>query len=159
MKKKQLIMLLLIASLSAGIISLYTTFAYDEEAAILNESQANYNLIYSIKNSSNKNISLNSNEEIFVDVVLTNTYTSNLKYGMYYKIINPKINNQNIIVQLNEDSQNQLQSIIKPNDTKTISLRIKNESNNHIDLIVGALVGFEQGKIEDLKKEGEIIIK
>ena len=79
MKKKQIVMILLIAALSIGIISLYTTFAYDEEAAILDESNADYNLIYQVKTLSNKYISLKAKEEKFIDIVITNTYKSNLK--------------------------------------------------------------------------------
>lgn len=156
MKKKQIVMILLIAALSIGIISLYTTFAYDEEAAILDESNADYNLIYQVKTLSNKYISLKAKEEKFIDIVITNTYKSNLKYGMYYKLLNSK---GSIDISLAEESPDQLQSIIKPNNTKTISLKIKNGEDSNIDLVVGALVGFEQGKIEDLQKEGEILIK
>ena len=156
MKKKQIIMILLIAALSIGIISLYTTFAYNEETAILDESNADYNLIYQVKSLSNKYISLNAKEEKFIDIVITNTYKSNLKYGMYYKLLNSK---GSVDISLAEESPDQLQSIIKPNNTKTISLKIKNGEDSSIDLVVGALVGFEQGKIEDLQKEGEILIK
>ena len=159
MKKKQIIMILLIAVLSIGIISLYTTFAYNEEAAILDESTADYNLIYQVKSLSNKYITLNAQEEKFIDIVITNTYKSNLKYGMYYKLLNPKNSKESINISLAEESKGQLQSIIKPNNTKTISLKIKNGEDSSIDLVVGALVGFEQGKIEDLQKEGEILIK
>jgi len=158
MKKNQIIMLLLIASLSIGIISLYTTFAYDEEAAILNESKADYNLIYSIKTSSSKNVSLNANEEKFVDIILTNSYSATLKYGIYYKSIKDR-EISDIKINLTEDSISQLQSTIKPNETKTISLKLTNNSDNSIELVIGALVGFVQGNIEDLIKEGEILIK
>lgn len=159
MKKKQIIMILLIAALSISIISLYTTFAYDEEASILDKSEADYNLIYHVKSLSNQYLTVTAKEEKFIDIVITNTYTTNLKYGMYYKLLNTKDNSDKIKIKLTEDSKDELQSVIKPNNTKTISLSIKNESDTNIDLVVGALVGFEQGKIEELQKEGEILIK
>ncbi len=158
MSKKQILMIMLVAALSVSIISLYTTFAYDEEAALLEDSYASYDLIYSIKNSSNKTISVNGHEKKFVDVALNNTYNADLKYGMYYKIVNAN-NSENIIVNIADDSQDLLQDVIKIDETKVISLRIKNESDNNVTLVVGALVGFVQGKIEDLQKDGEILIK
>ena len=158
MGKKQIVMIMLVAAFSVGIISLYTTFAYDEEAAHLGESNATYNLIYSIKNSSSKKITVNAKEEKFVDISLTNTHDGSLKYGMYYKILSGG-NNQNIVVNIAEDSQDPLQSTIEVNETKVVSLRIKNEGDSNIELVVGALVGFVQGKIEDLQKDGEILIK
>ena len=159
MNKKQIIMLLLVLSLSLSIISIYTTFAYDEEAALLDDSQANYNLVYSLKNSSNKNIYINSKDEIFIDIVITNTHEVNLKYGIYYKVINSKDDTKNIIINKADSSPDLLQSIIKPNETKTVSLQIKNEGDFSVNIEVGALVGFVQGRIEDLQKEGEILIK
>ena len=158
MNKKQIVMILLIAAFSLGIISLYTTFAYDEEAAQLGESTANYNLIYSIKNSSNKTVSLSAHDEKFVDVVLTNTYDSSLKYGIYYKFVRGS-DNEKIIVSVADDSQDLVQDIINKDETKVVSLRIVNESDDNVTLVVGALVGFAQGKIEDLQKDGEILIK
>ena len=159
MNKKQIIMLLLVMSLSVSIISIYTTFAYNEEITLLNNSTANYNLIYSLKDLSNKNISINSKDESFVDIVITNSYDVTLKYGIYYKLINSTEKAENVIVNISENSVDPLQSIIKPNETKIVSLKIKNISNNSTNLNVGALVGFEQGKIEDLQKDGEILIK
>ena len=157
MNKKQIVMLMLVAAFSVGIISLYTTFAYDEEAAHLGESDATYNLIYSIKNSSNKKITVNAHEEKFVDISLTNTYDAGLKYGMYYKILSGS--NENIVVSMAEDSQDLLQITIDVNETKVVSLKIRNESDGNTEIVVGALVGFVQGKIEDLQKDGEILIK
>ena len=160
MNKKTIItLLLLIAVLSLGIISIYTTFAYNEEVSLLDESDSNYNLIYYLKDLSNKNISLNKNEEKYIDVVLTNPYDGTLKYGMYYKIINSKENLPNIKIEILPDSLDELEGVIKTKETKIVSLKIKNESNDNIDLVVGALVGFVQGKIEDLQKDGEILIK
>ena len=156
MRQKHLIMLCLVAILSIGIISLYTTFAYDEEAALLEKTQADYNLIYSVKNLSDKKISLNAYEEKYVDVVLNNTYSSSLKYGMYYKLINT---DAKVDVDVADDSLDSLQNVINPGERKIISLRVKNETGTKVDLIVGALVGFVQGNIEDLQKEGEILIK
>jgi len=159
MKKKQIIMLLLIGAISTGIISLYTTFAYNEEASQLENSTANYNLIYSIKEISNTNISVNANEAKYVDIILQNPYKATVKYGMYYQLLKPNEMPQNVKISLSEDSQDDLESTIKEHETKIVSIKINNNSDYNIDLTIGALIGFEQGNIEDLIKERQILIK
>ena len=67
MSKKTIFIILLIM-LSIGIVSLYTTFAIDEEAKKLEDSNADYNLIYSIKENSNKILSISPKEEKYVDI-------------------------------------------------------------------------------------------
>ena len=50
MSKKIIVIALLGLIIALGGISLYSTFAYDAEAARLDESSSDYNLIYSLKN-------------------------------------------------------------------------------------------------------------
>ena len=158
MSKKSIIIIIL-ALLSLGIISLYTTFAYNEEISTLEESNADYNLIYSLKEKSNKYISIASKEEKHLDIYLQNTYDSTIKYGMYYKLINPNKMPDNISISLAPESKDLLENIIKAGESRTISIIISNNSEYNIDLVIGASVGFENGNIEDLLKNGEILIK
>jgi len=158
MSKNKIIIVLLIM-LSVGIISLYTTFGYQGENKIEEESNADYNIIYSLKNSTNKEITVNANEEKFIDINLKNTYTSTIKYGMYYYLINPNKLPDNVTITLAEDSQDLLENTIKPEGTRTVSIRISNDSEYTINLIIGALIGFENGEIEELVTDGEVLIK
>ena len=112
-----------------------------------------------ITEKSNKEIIINPNEEKYVDIVLTNTYSQTVKYGMYYYMIEPNTQVDGLIVSLSEDSLDLLENIIKPNQTRSISLKIVNNSDTQIDILVGALVGFEKGEIKDLAQNGEILIK
>ena len=157
--KKRTIIIILLFFLVLSSITLYTTFAYNQEDTTLEESEANYNFIYQLKEKSNKEIIINPNEEKYVDIVLTNTYSQTVKYGMYYYMIEPNTQVDGLIVSLSEDSLDLLENIIKPNQTRSISLKIVNNSDTQIDILVGALVGFEKGKIEDLAQNGEILIK
>lgn len=158
MSKKNIIIIFLIM-LSIGIVSLYSTFAYDEENATLPSTNADYNLIYSISDNSNKKVTIEPNEDIYIDITLKNIYNSTIKYGMYYYVIGENSNPKKLQVTLSEDSVDLLENIIKPNKTRSISLKISNQEDYEIELIVGALVGFENGKIEELVKNGEILIK
>ena len=60
---------------------------------------------------------------------------------------------------LSEDSQDVLTNIIKPSQTRTVSIKLTNNSTQQVEIILGALVGFEKGKIEDLVQNGEVLIK
>ena len=141
------------------LISLYSTFAFNEEENKLPDSSADYNLIYSLKEKSNKQVTINKGEEKYLDITLNNTYNSTVKYGIYYYLIYSKKIPENFTITLAEDSQDTLSNIINPNKTRNISLKIKNDSNYSVQLIIGALVGFENGNIEDLLQEGEILVK
>ena len=65
MKKRTIIIILLIL-LSIGVISLYSTFAYNEESSNLDTSTADYNLVYSLKEKSNREVIINSMEEKYL---------------------------------------------------------------------------------------------
>ena len=156
---KKTIMIILLIMLSIGLVSLYTTFALDEEATTLEESDSDYNLIYSLKESSNKYISVSAKDETYVDIDLKNTYQSTVRYGMYYYVVNPTKLPDIITITISPDSPSPKEDIIKPGETKTVTIKINNNSEYNVDLLLGALIGFENGKIEELVKDGEILIK
>lgn len=157
---KNKIMIVLLIMLSIGIISLYTTYAYEENNTYVEpQPESDKNLIYSLKESSNKEITVNPNEEKFLDISLTNIYDSTIRYGMYYYMISPINLPDNVVITLADGSQDELENIIKPGKMRSISIRIDNNSEYSINLIIGALIGYENGKIEDLVTDGEILIK
>ena len=159
MSKKSILIILFLMLLSVGGITLYNTFAYDTEASKLEDSTDNYNLIYSLKESSNKYITVTPHEEKYVDIELNNTYPSTVKYGMYYYLVNPNNMPSNATVTLSPDSVNPVEDLLKPGETKVISIKITNNSEYNLDLIIGALVGFENGDINEIVKSGETLIK
>lgn len=159
MSKKSILVILFLMLLSVGGLTLYNTFAYNEEASKLDESIADYNLIYSLKENSNKHISVSPKEEKYIDIELNNTYSSTVKYGMYYYLVSPNNMPDNVRITLSEDSVNPVEDTIKASETKIVSIKINNESDYNIDLVIGALIGFENGDIKDLIKNGEVLIK
>lgn len=159
MNKKSIIMILLTMIISISIISLYSTFAYDEEATQLNDSTADYNLIYSIKEKTKQEINVLSKDTKYVDITVNNQYSSNIKYGMYYYLISPKKMPNDVFITTAEESASSIQGIIKPSDSKTISIKIINNSEYNIDLYIGALAGFENGNLDDLITNDIVLIK
>lgn len=157
---KNKIIIVLLFMLSIGIISLYTTYAYEEENnTIINEPTSDSNLIYLLKNSTNKEVSIGPSEQKFFDISLKNTYDSTVRYGMYYYMINPEKMPDNVTISLAEGSEDVLESTIKPNTTRNVSIQIANNSDYAIDLIIGALIGYEYGNMEELEKDGIVLIK
>ena len=152
MSKNKIIIVLLIM-LSVAVISLYTTYAFEENNnAVISPSDSDYNLIYSLKESSNKEIT-------FININLTNTYKSTIKYGMYYYMISPTSLPDNVTITLADDSIDLLENIIKPEQTRSVSIRITNNSEYAINMIIGALIGYENGEIAELVTDGEVLIK
>ena len=158
MSKNKIIIVLLIL-LSIGIISLYTTYGYEGNNTIFEPSISENNIMISLKESTNKEITINAKEEKFIDISLNNTYESTIRYGMYYYMINPEKLPENVSITLAEDSEDILENIIKPSQTRSVSIRITNDSEYTIRLIIGALIGFEHGEIEELVTDGEVLIK
>ena len=159
MSKKSILVILFIMLASVGIISLYSTFAYNEETTKLDESTANFNLIYSMKKMSENQIIVSPNETKYIDIRLENNYNATVKYGMYYHLISPKKMPDNVMIDLAPESTNKLEDTIKSNQSKTITIKVTNNSEDNIEIIIGALVGFENGNVEELIRDGEVLIK
>ena len=159
MSKKNIIVILLLALFSMGIISLYATFAYNEEESKLDDSLADYNLVYSLEDNREKNIIINDHDEKYIDLELNNPYEATLKYGIYYKLISPNKMPDNVKIEIADGSISLGEDNIKSNEKKIVTLKIANESDYNLKIIVGALVGFEKGNISELVTNGEILIK
>lgn len=159
MNKKSIFVILFAMLFTTIVVSLYSTFAYDEEGSKLGDSTADYNLIYMIKNLSNRSVSVSANSVKYVDIVLENTYSGTVRYGMYYKLLSPNNMPDDVYITISEESSGKLQDIISTGDSKTISVKIVNNSQYNLDLVIGALVGFENGNIEELINQGEVLIK
>ena len=157
---KNKIMIVLLMMLSIGIVSLYTTYAYEENNVSPDNIPINSNnIIMSIKNSTSKEINIGPNEEKFFEINITNEEKSTIRYGIYYFMIEPQKLPDNVSITLAEDSEDALENIIKPEQTRNISIRITNDSEYAINLIIGALIGYENGDIEELITDGEVLIK
>lgn len=158
MSRNKIIIVLLIL-LSIGVISLYTTYGFEGNNLVIEPSTSDKNIMISLKESTNKEIVISSKEEKFIDISLKNTYDSTIRYGMYYYLISPENLPENVHITLAEDSIDLLENVIKPDQTRTVSIKITNDSEYTINLIIGALIGFEHGEIEELVTDGEVLIK
>ena len=78
---------------------------------------------------------------------------------MYYYPITPDKLPDSVSITLAEDSKDLLENLIKPGQTRNVSIKITNNSDYQVEIIIGALVGFENGIIEDLLQSKEVLIK
>ena len=157
MSKNKIIIVLLIM-LSIAVISLYTTYAYEEgNILIQEESESDYYYLTQIKENSDREITVGTKEEKFIDIDLTNTLPKTIRYGMYYLPISPTVLPDNVTITLADWSVDLLENTIKPEQTRSISIKITNNSEYAINLIIGALIGYEYADIEST--DGEFLIK
>ena len=105
---KRNILIFLVLLLVLGTISLYNTFAYNEEDINLDNSTANYNLIYSLKDKSSKRVVLSAREVKYLEINLENPYDSSVRYGMYYYVLNDNSNRDKLSITLDADSKDPL---------------------------------------------------
>ena len=159
MSKKTIIIILIGIIVALGGFTLYSTFAYDENSSKLGDSSADYNLIYSLKETSKNQTIVSAGETKYIDIAISNTYTANVRYAIYYRLVEPNKMPDKVSISLAEESQNKLQDIIKPGANGMVSIKITNDSEYNVDLIIGAVVGFENGNIEELLNDNERLIK
>lgn len=159
MRKRTVFIILIICAFTASIVSIYSSFAYDEAAHDLGESDANYNLVYSLRDENKKQITVASKSDIYVDLEVINSYDYTVKYGTYYYLVKPNNMPSGITVKVTEDSSSKAIETIESHKKKIISLKITNDSEDSVDLVVGTIVGFENGNIEELVSDGLILVK
>ena len=159
MNKKSILTISAIVLTAIAIISLYSTFAFNEQEATLDKSNANYNLVYSLHESDSKEVSVSSGDEVYIDLKVTNTYNSNVKYGAYYAMIKPNNSPKEFEVTMANASKNLYEEVIKPNESKVISVKLTNNSNTTVTVNLGVIVGFENGNIAELINKNQILIK
>ncbi len=157
--KKRLILIGIILIITVGLLSLYRTFSLSEE--IENNvlpSSGDYLLTYSLKENTN-NITVGVNETKYVDIKLKNIYSSSVKYGVYYIMNEPKQIVSDLIVSIDDSTENKNEEILESNEEKILTIKLVNNSEYNISLTLGSVVGFEQGDINTLIDDNMILIK
>ncbi|MBQ9853580.1 MAG: hypothetical protein IJO57_00920 [Bacilli bacterium] len=156
MLSKKSVIAVLMMILSFGIISIYSTYAFDEEDITLDESNSDYNVMFVL---GERDATLVPGETKFIDVSLTNNNSGDVRYGMYYYAINPNRLPSEVNISLADDSDDPLEDIIKINESKSVSIRIENNSEYNINLRIGAFGGFVKDDIEYFETDNYVLIK
>ena len=78
---------------------------------------------------------------------------------MYYYLVDMDKLPEKVTISLADESIDLLEGKILSEETKTVSIKINNNEDYPINLQIGALVGFENGNIQDIVSDGEVLIK
>ena len=153
--KKGTVIVLLMVLLFIGLVTMYGTYAIDSENIELKPSTADYNLIYNMRENSDKEVNLKPSEEKYIEILVKNPYSTKVKYGIYYSVKNGTNNIDATLVSKIHKGQD----ILEPSEEKNVTIKIKNNDEKESNIILGTLVGFQNGDVSDLVKSGEILIK
>lgn len=141
------------------VVSLYTTFAYNDNNNGLTKGNADINLEYSTKDDNSQEVIINHGEEKYIDISLKNTYTSKVKYGIYYKMISPNKTPSGLNITKDDRSQGLLESTLNKDEEALVTIKISNDSKYDVKLEIGSLIGFEKGDISTLVSDNQVLIK
>ena len=151
MNKKKLLLLLLIIVLLAT-IGLYGSYAMIE-GNILGTNGDIYDYEFIIGSTSNREIILNSSQTKTIDIKISNPLDGTLNYGLAYSTDNFE---DIKIGTLNTSTDNAVSSIEKE-DTKLVSVIIKNLTNNEIKIDISLITGYINGGELLLEKNQKMI--
>ena len=143
MERKKILLIVLII-VSIVIIGLYGTFALTDNGL---SDNTNYDYEFIIGNTTENELLLTSSQTKTIDIKITNPHEGTLNYGLAYN----NENKEKIKIGVLNTSTNNAQSSIEENDTKTVSLIIKNLTEDEVRIKIYLITGYVNG--------GELILE
>ena len=139
--------------------SLYRTFAYD--TSIVEETPSTTDLEYTFKigNSSIKQITIDSGETKYYDVVLGNPNPAKINYGVYYEMVNPSTKPDGFSIEYTSKSTGESTGKIDKESTITLNLVLTNTSSSSVTVKLGTVAGYVNGGELALESGQEFIPK
>ena len=144
MSKKKIIILSVIVIL-IGIASILTTYALDITMTKGTSTNYDMSLTFDISGNVNKELSVEAGKTKTFDIVVNNTYTDTITYGIAYKMLNPTTKPDDLIIAVTNISENPSEGIIDANSKKVISLIIVNDSTSNIQVSLSVINGYKNG--------------
>ena len=143
MERKKILLIVLII-MSIIVIGLYGTFALTDNGL---SDDTNYDYEFIIGNTTENELTLSSSQVKTIDIKISNPYKGTLNYGLAYETEQK----ENIKIGVLNTSTNKGQSSIEENDTKTVSLIMKNLTEKEIKVKIYLITGYVNG--------GDLILK
>ena len=154
-KKNMYLLLLLIIPLA--IFSITPTYSKFTETITTDEDivNLNTNLNISIDNIEEyKTLTIGSNDYDIFDIEVSNNTDKKVFYSLWYKLIEPSQINDNIVIAKLNIEDNLTQGELEIFGTKTITLIVKNNTNNQIKVNIG--ISTSNTSIEDIKYTSDL---
>ena len=142
---KKLIVILFIIFGSFLTFSLYRTFAYD--TSVVEEVPSTTDLEYTFKigTSSIKQITVDSGETKYYDIVLSNPNNAKISYSVYYEMVSPSSKPDDYKIEYTSKSTGNSTGIVNNNGNITLNIVVTNTSSNAVTVKLGTVVGYVKG--------------
>ena len=156
---KKLIVILFIIFGSFLTFSLYRTFAYD--TSVVEEVPSTTDLEYTFKigNSSIKQITVDSGETRYYDIVLGNPNNAKISYSVYYEMVSPSTKPDGYKIEYTSKSTGNSTGIVNNNGNITLNIVVTNTSSSSVTVKVGTVAGYVKGGELTLNSGQEVIPK
>ena len=139
--------------------SLYRTFAYD--TSVVEEVPSTTDLEYTFKigNSSIKQITVDSGETRYYDIVLGNPNNAKISYSVYYEMVSPSTKPDGYKIEYTSKSTGNSTGIVNNNGNITLNIVVTNTSSSSVTVKVGTVAGYVKGGELTLNSGQEVIPK
>ena len=154
---KKLIVIVFIIFGAFLTFSLYRTFAYD--TSVVEEVPSTTDLEYTFKigNSSIKQITVDSGETRYYDIVLGNPNNAKISYSVYYEMVSPSTKPDDYKIEYTSKSTGDSTGIVNNNGNITLNLIVTNTSSSSVTVKVGTVAGYVKGGDLTLNS-GQVVI-
>ena len=154
---KKLIVILFIIFGSFLTFSLYRTFAYD--TSVVEEVPSTTDLEYTFKigNSSIKQITVDSGETKYYDIVLGNPNNAKISYSIYYEMVSPNTKPDGFSIEYTSKSTGDSTGKVDKNGNITLNLVVSNTSSSSVTVKLGSIAGYVNGG-ELTLSSGQVVI-
>ena len=154
---KRLIVIIFIVFASFLTFSLYRTFAYD--TSVVEEVPSNTDLEYTFKigNSSIKQITVDSGETRYYDIVLGNPNNAKISYSVYYEMVSPSTKPDDYKIEYTSKSTGDSTGKVDKNGNITLTIEVSNTSSSTVTVKIGTVAGYVNGG-ELTLGSGQVII-
>ena len=156
---KKLIVILFIIFGAFLTLCLYKTFAYD--TSVVEEVPSTTDLEYTFKigNSSIKQITVDSGETRYYDIVLGNPNNAKISYSVYYEMVSPSTKPDGYKIEYTSKSTGNSTGIVNNNGNITLNIVVTNTSSSSVTVKVGTVAGYVKGGELTLNSGQEVIPK
>ncbi len=154
---KRLIVIVFIIFGAFLTLCLYRTFAYD--TSVVEEVPSTTDLEYTFKigNSSIKQITVDSGETRYYDIVLGNPNNAKISYSVYYEMVSPTTKPDGFSIVYTSKSTGTSTGKVDKNGNITLSIEASNTSSSAVTVKIGTVAGYVNGG-ELLLGSGQVII-
>ena len=154
---KKLIVILFIIFGAFLTFSLYRTFAYD--TSVVEETPSTTDLEYTFKigNSSIKQITVDSGETRYYDIVLGNPNNAKISYSVYYEMVSPSTKPDDYKIEYTSKSTGTSTGKVDKNGNITLNLVVSNTSSSTVTVKLGTVAGYVNGG-ELTLNSGQVVI-